>query len=154
MFLPPEIITVLAYFAPAFTQPSYRKGVVLLAGTILTRGRRTVTAALRAVGLQQDKRWAKYHHLLNRASWSGLRVSGLLLRLLVSTFVASGATVDLVIDETLERRWGRKISKRGHWRDSLASSKGMNVSTSGLRWLVLAVVVKLPWSSDSWAYRV
>lgn len=151
MFLPPEIITVLAYFAPAFTQPSYRKVVVLLAGTILARGRRTVTAALRAVGLQQDKGWAKYHHLLNRASWSGLWVSELLLRLLVSTFVAHGATVDLVIDETLERRWGRKISKRGHWRDSLASSKGMNVSTSGLRWLVLAVVVKLPWSHDYWA---
>jgi hypothetical protein len=65
--------------------------------------------------------------------------------------VASGATVELVIDETLERRWGRKISKRGHWRDSLASSKGLNVSTSGLRWLVLAVVVKLPWSHDYWA---
>ncbi len=151
MFLPSEIITVLAHFAPAFTQPSYRKVVVLLAGTILARGRRTVTAALRAVGLQQDKRWAKYHHLFNRASWSGLAVSGLLLRLLVSTFVASGATVELVIDETLERRWGRKISKRGHWRDSLASSKGLNVSTSGLRWLVLAVVVKLPWSQDYWA---
>lgn len=151
MFLPSEIITVLAYFAPAFTQPSYRKVVVLLAGTILVRGRRTVTAALRAVGLQQDKRWAKYHHLLNRASWSGLGVSELLLRLLLSTFVASRATVDLVIDETLERRWGRKISKRGHWRDSLASSKGLNVSTSGLRWLVLAVVVELPWSRHYWA---
>lgn len=151
MFLPPEIINVLAHFAPAFTQPSYRKVVVLLAGTILARGRRTVTAALRAVGLEQDKGWAKYHHLLNRASWSGLWVSSLLLRLLVSTFVASGAAVELVIDETLERRWGRKISKRGHWRDSLASSKGMNVSTSGLRWLVLAVLVKLPWSQDYWA---
>lgn len=151
MFLPPEIITVLVHFAPAFTQPSYRKAVVLLLGTILARGRRTVTAALRAVGLQQDPQWAKYHHLLNRASWSGLTVSRLLLQLLVNTFVAIGATVDLVIDETLERRWGRHISKRGHWRDSLASSKGLNVSTSGLRWLVLAVVVKLPWSCHYWA---
>jgi hypothetical protein len=151
MFLPPEIITVLAHFAPAFSQPSYQKVGVLLAGTILARGRRTVTAALRAVGLQQDKQWAKYHHLLNRASWSGLKVSQILLQLLVSTFVAVGGTVDLVTDETLERRWGRKISKRGHWRDSLASSKGLNVSTSGLRWLVLAVVVKLPWSRRYWA---
>jgi len=151
MFLPPEIITVLAHFAPAFSQPSYRKAVVLVLGTILARGRRTVTAALRAVGLQQEPQWAKYHHLLNRASWSGLSVSQLLLQLLVTTFVAMGASVELVIDETLERRWGRKISKRGHWRDSLASSKGLNVSTSGLRWLVLAVVVKLPWSRQAWA---
>ena len=151
MFLPPEIIAVIAHFAPAFTRPSYQKAIVLLAGTILTRGRRTVTAALRSAGLQQHKQWAKYHHLLNRASWSGLTLSGLLLQLLVTTLVASGATVDMVTDETLERRWGRKISKRGHWRDSLASSKGLNVSTSGLRWLVLAVAVKLPWSRHYWA---
>ena len=151
MFLPTEIITVFAHFQPAFTQPSYRKVVVLLVGTILARGRRTVTAALRAVGLQQHKQWAKYHHLLNRANWSGLTVSRLLVQLLVTTLVATGATVDLVVDETLERRWGRQITKRGHWRDSLASSKGLNVSTSGLRWLVLAVVVKLPWSRHYWA---
>jgi hypothetical protein len=151
MFLPPQIINVLAHFKPAFTQPSYRKGVVLVAGTILARGHRTVTAALRAVGLQQHKQWAKYHHLLNRASWSGLTVSRLLLQLLVTTFVAPSATVDLVADETLERRWGRRIRKRGHWRDNLASGKGLNVSTSGLRWLVLALVVKLPWSRHPWA---
>lgn len=117
-------MTVLAHFAPAFTRPSYRKVVVLLVGTILARGRRTVTTALRAVGLQQQQ-WAKYHHLLNRVSWSGLRVSKLVLQLLVITLVTTGATVDLVTDETLERRWGRKISKRGHWRDSLASSQGL-----------------------------
>jgi uncharacterized membrane protein (DUF2068 family) len=113
MFLPPQIINVLAHFKPAFTQPSYRKGAVLVAGTILARGRRTVTAALRSVGLQQHKQWAKYHHLLNRASWSGLTVSELLLQLLVTTFVTAGATVDLIADETLERRWGRRIRKRG-----------------------------------------
>jgi hypothetical protein len=151
MFLPAEIISVLAHFQPAFSQPSYQKVVVLLVGTILARGRRTVTAALRAVGYQQHKQWAKYHHLLNRASWSGLIVSQILLQVLVTTFVAISATVELVVDETLERRWGRKISKRGHWRDNLASSKGLNVSTSGLRWLVLAVVVKLPWSRHYWA---
>jgi hypothetical protein len=151
MFLPPQIINVLAHFKPAFTQPSYRKGAVLVAGTILARGRRTVTAALRSVGLQQHKQWAKYHHLLNRASWSGLTVSELLLQLLVTTFVTAGATVDLIADETLERRWGRRIRKRGHWRDSLASGKGRNVSTSGLRWLVLALVVKPPWSRQPWA---
>lgn len=103
MFLSAEIITVIAHFQPAFTQPSYQKVVVLLVGTLLTRGRRTVTAALRAVGLQKHKQWAKYHHLLNRARWSGLLVSQILLQVLVATFVALSATVDLVVDETLER---------------------------------------------------
>jgi hypothetical protein len=151
MFLPAEIIPIFAHFAPAFTAPTYQKGVVLVVGTLLAKGRRTVTAALRAVGLAQEKQWAKYHQVRNRASWSGLGVSGLLLELIVATFVTVGATIDLVIDETLERRWGPMIHKRGHWRDSLASSKSLNVSTSGLRWLVVAVVVKLPWSRHSWA---
>lgn len=151
MFLPPEIITVLAQFEPAFNKRTYEKAVVLLMGTILGRGRRTVTAALRQMGLQDSPNWAKYHHVLNRAKWSGLQVAGILLRLLVQTFVASQGTVEMVIDETLERRWGRQISKRGHWRDPLASSKGLHVSSSGLRWVVLALVVKLPWSNRYWA---
>ena len=106
MFLPPEIITVLAHFAPVFTQPSYRKVVVLLVGTILARGRRTVTAALRAVGYQQHKQWAKYHHLLNRASWSRPDLEPPLTPVAGDTFVATSETVDLVIDETLERALG------------------------------------------------
>jgi len=151
MFLPPEIISVLAHFKPAFTQPSYRKAVVLLAGTLLARGQRTVAMALRSVGLQEHKHWAKYHHVLNRAKWSSLQVARLLLTLLVKSLVAGESWVEVVIDETLERRWGQQISKRGHWRDNLASSKGLNVSRSGLRWVVLALVVKLPWCRRRWA---
>ena len=67
MFLPAEIILVLAHFAPAFTQPTYRKVVVLVVGTLLTKGRRTVTAALRTVGLAEAPGWTKYHQVLNRA---------------------------------------------------------------------------------------
>ena len=151
MFLPEEIITVLNHFQPAFTQPTYQKTVVLVIGTILVRGRRTVTAALRQMGLQQNRNWAKYHHVLNRAKWSSLQVAHILLHLLMRHFVAADAPVEMVIDETLERRWGPKISKRGHWRDSRVSSKGLNVSSSGLRWIVLALVVKLPWSQRAWA---
>jgi len=42
----PEIIQLLATFAPAFSAPSYGHALVLLYGTILGTGRRTVTAAL------------------------------------------------------------------------------------------------------------
>jgi hypothetical protein len=60
-------------------------------------------------------------------------------------------TLDLVIDETLERRWGSKIRKRGHYRDSAPSSKERSVSSPGLRWIVLAVVVTVPWTKQRWA---
>ena len=151
MFLPIEIIQLVENFRPAFTEPTYQKLLVLMSGTLLSKGRRTVTAALRTMGLEQEGDWSKYHHVLNRGKWDGLFLSTILLHLIVGTFVAMGAIINITVDETLERRWGSKISKRGHWRDSLASSRKMNVTTSGLRWLVFAVVVKVPWSNLNWS---
>ena len=145
MFLPAEIIPILAQFAPVFTAPTYQKALLLVVGTILAKGRRTVTSALRAVGHTQTADWAKYHHVLNRARWSGLQLSAQLLLLLIAAFAPAGC-VTIVVDETLERRWGPQIRKRGHWRDSLASGKHLNVSSSGLRWLVFALVVNVPWT--------
>jgi hypothetical protein len=151
MNLPAPIITIFAHFQPLLTAPSYRKMVLLICGTLLARGKRTVTAALKMLGLAQEHNWPKYHQLLSRARFSGLQAATLLLSLLIMTFVVTDAPIEIVVDETLERRWGRKIKKRGHWRDSKASSHGMNVAASGLRWLVAALVVKLPWSSRCWA---
>lgn len=151
MPLPDSIIKVLAVFRPLFTAPTWRKLMTLLTGTLLARGRRTVAAALRASGNDQAGDWSLFHQVLNRARWSELSVSRQLLLLIVETFVPKGACVDLVIDETLERRWGRKISKRGHYRDSALSSKERSVSSPGLRWMVMAVVVTLPWTKQRWA---
>jgi hypothetical protein len=128
MFLPLAIISVLAPFRSAFTSPTYHKVLVLLGGTLLTRGRHTVVAALRQMGLHHTTDWAKYHHVLNRSTWPALTVSRILLKLLVTTFVSAGGTVDIVVDETLKWRWGRKITKRGHWRDSVQFSKQRNVT--------------------------
>ncbi|HYU76143.1 MAG TPA: transposase [Ktedonobacteraceae bacterium] len=151
MSLPSPIIAVLAYFEPLFTTPTWKKVVTLVVGTLLARGRRTVTAALRQMDQQMNGQFSLFHHVLNRARWSPLEVSRRLLQVLVGTFVYAGGTVEIVIDETLERRWGRKISKRGHWRDSLRSSKERAVSSSGLRWITMALVVTLPWTKLRWA---
>jgi hypothetical protein len=74
--------------------------------------------------------------------------------LLVRTFVAVGGELTFVIDETLERRWGRRINKRGHYRDPLASSTQRSVATSGLRWIVLTLVITPPWTPRPWALPV
>ena len=109
MPLPDPIIEVLTVFRPLFTAPTWRKLMTLLTGTLLAQGRRTVAAALRASGNSQAINWSLFHQVLNRARWSPLAVSRQLLLLIVETFVPAGARVDLVIDETLERRWGSKI---------------------------------------------
>ena len=108
----------------------------------MARGRRTVTAALRHTG-QGDTPCSE---VFNRARWSALKGSRCLLSLLVQTFDAAGGSLTFVI-ETLERRWGRRINKRGHYRDPLASSRKRSVSTSGLRWIVLTLIVTPPWTT-------
>ena len=151
MPLPDSIIEVLTVFRPLFTAPTWRKLMTLLTGTLLAQGRRTVAAALRSSGNAQASNWSLFHQVLNRARWSALAVSRQLLLLIVETFVPAGASVDLVIDETLERRWGSQIRKRGHYRDSALSSRERAVSSPGLRWFVMAVVVTLPWTKQKWA---
>jgi DDE superfamily endonuclease len=151
MPLPASIIEVLTTFRPLFTTPTWRKLMTLLTGTLLAQGRRTVAAALRASGNGMAGNWSNFHQVLNRARWSPLAVSRQLLFLIVETFVPAGTCVDLVIDETLERRWGSQISKRGHYRDSALSSRERSVSSPGLRWIVMAVVVSLPWTKQRWA---
>ncbi len=109
MPLPDPIIEVLTVFRPLFTAPTWRRLMTLLTGTLLAQGRRTVAAALRSKGLDKATNWSSFHQVLNRARWSPLAVSRQLLLLIVETFVLAGVCVELVIDETLERRWGSKI---------------------------------------------
>ena len=109
MSLSPEIVTVLAIFQSAFTCPTWEKAQVLIIGTLLARGRRTVAAALRQMGRGDEKDFSLYHQVLNRASWSARELSRLLLLALIKAFVASGGSLTFVIDEHLERRWGPSI---------------------------------------------
>src|SRR5215218_6500431 len=122
MSLSQPMMSVMCAFESAFSRPTWSKIQGLLIGTLLARGRRTVTAALRQMGLHEASNFSLYHHVLNRARWSALEVSRRVVLLLVRTFVAVGGELTFVIDETLERRWGRRINKRGHYRDPLASS--------------------------------
>jgi hypothetical protein len=117
MSLSQPIMSVLCECASAFSQPTWRKVEVLIIGTLFARGRRTVTAALRQMGLHEASNFALYHQVLNRARWSALELSRRVVVLLVRTFGAVGGELTFVIDETLERRWGRRINKRGHDRD-------------------------------------
>src|SRR5215212_11844192 len=84
-------------------------------------GKRTVSAALRVMGLGQTEQFQRYHRLLNRAVWSGRKASRVLLSLLVKTFLADGPLV-IGVDETLERRWGKKIAAKGVYRDPVRST--------------------------------
>jgi hypothetical protein len=148
--LPPAMIALLASFAPLFAARVWRHALVLVAGTLLAPGKRTVCAALRAMGLSQTKRWSCYHRVLNRAKWSSLAVARVLLGQLVAALAPTGVLV-VGLDETIERRWGPQIAAKGLYRDAVRSSKDYFVKVSGLRWLCLMLLVPLPWAGRVWA---
>jgi len=147
----PEFLHLLATFAPAFTRPTFRHALMLLCGTILAPGRRTVAAALRAVGLRDERRFTSYHRVLNRAGWSPLCLSRLLLGLLAATFLAPGAPLVLLADGTLERRRGRRIAYKGRFHDAVRSDGQQVVTSEGVHWLCLMLLVPVPWSRRPWA---
>jgi hypothetical protein len=149
--LPTQMIRVLLPFVPLFSRRVFGHAQVLLAGAILAPGARTVSSALRAMGLDQEKRFHRYHRVLSRASWSSLEVARVLLGLVVEAFVGEGSPLVVGIDETLERRYGKKIAARGVYRDPVRSTHETFVKTSGLRWVCAMLLVEVPWASRIWA---
>jgi DDE superfamily endonuclease len=149
--LPPKMLQALAPFAPLFSERVFRHARVLLIGAILAPGRRTVSSALRAMGLDREKRFHRYHRVLSRARWSSLEASRILLGLLLEAFVVGDRALVLGLDETLERRYGRKISARGVYRDPVRSTHETFVKSSGLRWVCVMLLVEVPWASRVWA---
>lgn len=109
---PGLLATWMAPFAGCFTRPTWTNLLVLAAGAVLSPGRRTVAAALSRVGLRGAATFTKYHRALNRSRWSSQAAARCLLGLLVTAFAPSGPIV-VGIDETIERRWGAKITVRG-----------------------------------------
>jgi hypothetical protein len=137
-------------FAAALGRPAFRRAVVLVAGALLAPGRRTVASVLRVVGLGHAPGFAGCHRLLSEGRWSGLALARRLLVLLVAAFAPDGPVV-VALDDTLERRWGRRIRARGIYRDPVRSSHGHFVKASGLRWLSLMLVAPVPWAGRAWA---
>ena len=78
-------------------------------------GKRTVSSALNILGIGQHG--VVYHHVLNRAQWSPLQLSRALLLLVAGRLGSSTEPLVFGIDETVERRWGRKIAAKGRYRD-------------------------------------
>jgi len=148
--LPTKMIQVLAPFAPVFSKRVFGHVQVLLAGAILAPGQRTIVSALRAMGLDQEKRFHRYHRVLSRANWSSREASRVLLGSLVEAFVPEGPLV-VGVDETLERRKGKKIAPKGIYRDPVRSSHSHFVKASGLRWVCVTLLAEVPWAGRTWA---
>jgi len=148
--VPPVLGSLMAAFRDFFTAPVWDHVLVLVTGAVLSRGRRTVSAVLRIMGLSQATDFALYHHVLSQARWDSRAIARKLLTMILERFLPAGPVI-IGIDDTIERRWGQKIAARGIYRDPVRSSHGHFVKASGLRWLSFMAMVPLPFANRRWA---
>lgn len=148
--MPSDLMKFVIAFAGLFSKPVFERVKVLLMGAILSPHSRTVTNALRVMGLSREKHFQNYHRVLSRAVWSSLAGSRILLKLLIKAFI-TGAELVIGFDDTIERRRGQKIKAKGIYRDALRSSHSFFVKTSGLRWLSFMLLTEVPFAARVWA---
>jgi hypothetical protein len=147
---PVEFIDIIIQYQILFSKPVFKHVKLMISGAILAPGKRTVSSVLGVNGLSQEKNFHKYHRVLSHARWSALEGARILLFELLNCFLPVGPVV-VGIDETLERRWGAQIKKRGIYRDAVRSSGSHVVKSSGLRWISLMLLLPISWANRVWA---
>jgi len=146
MILPPEAGPLLAAFAPHFTAPTHARFLTLAAAAVLTTGRRTVANLVRTLGRLAPGHDASYRRVLSAARWSGLELGCALAAYLLRHLVPDGP-VYLVGDDTVDGHPGRRVYGKGRHRDPVRSSHAYTAWRYGHKWVVLAVLVKLPFAT-------
>lgn len=140
----------LSTFRLAFTRPGFAKFLVFAAGWILTQGPlHCVTEALVATDVARRRHWAAYHRFFSRGTWAPDRLGFWLLQRLRSG-LASGV-LRLVVDDTLCPHKGPEVFGLGTHLDAVRSTRKHKVFCFGHCWIVLAVLVRVPFSTRTWA---
>jgi len=138
---------------PALTEPGFERLLVMLLGWVRVTGRHTVTEALVAAGVSGRVHHEAFHRFFSRGSWSpdewGRRLFRLVLQLL-----PEGVALRVALDDTLAPKKGPKVFGIGIHLDAVRSTRRHRVFCFGHVWVVLAVLVRVPFSQRTWALPV
>jgi hypothetical protein len=147
-------LPVFSLFESAFTTAAtFVRAKLLGVAAILTTGRRTVSNLLRTVAGLTEGDPSSYHRVLSLAQWSGLTLAARLARFILRHFWPAGR-VRLVGDDTVTEHPGRKVQGKARHRDPVRSSHSYTAWRWGHKWVVLAILVHLPFASRPWALPV
>jgi len=151
--LPESLRRVTDEFAPAFTKPTHARWCLLVVATILTVGSRTISNVLRTLGRFAPGHASSYHRVLSRAPFWRWRAAKILARLVIEAFCPDGV-IHLAGDDTVDEHPGDHVYGKGCHRDAVRSSHTFTAWRWGHKWVVLAILVSVPWSARRWALPV
>ena len=143
--VPASLMTLLQAFAPVFTAPSFRTFCGLACGFLAQPGKRTVCGMLTGAGLSRWWPHDRAHSFFSRARWNPGDLGQAAAVLVVSLLVPAGAPAGAAIDDTLFKRRGKKAWAASWFHDG--SAAGPAKTGYGNNWVVLGIVVRLPFMS-------
>src|SRR5262245_34974673 len=135
-----SFVALLQAFRHQFTAPTFQTFVTMACGWVLTLGRHTVTAAVRASGAVGWKHISSFHRFFSK-SWWQLDELGLALVRLIDTLIPAGDPLVIAIDDTLGRHTGKKIAGASMHRDPLLSTAKRPMFHWGHVWVVVGITL-------------
>ena len=142
--LAPGFIILLQALSPTMTSPTFDSFVTVATGWVFS-GSGTITRSILSAGDLATKHFSSYHRLFSSAQWS-LDAVGLAVFDLIEPCL--GEVVMLGTDDTLARKRGHKIFGVGMHHDPLRSTRSRPVTSWGLSWVSLGVIVRFPFRAD------
>ena len=153
MHIPTCIMPLLMVFRPAFSTPTYHRFLLLILAAVLTTGRRTVTNLLRTVRVQAQGHVSSYHRVFSQRRWSTWALARALITFLLDHVVPSGPVL-LAGDDTVTEHPGPQVFGKGRHRDGVRSTHSYIAYRWGHKWVVVSVLVKLPFATRPWALPI
>jgi hypothetical protein len=148
--LPKKLHGVFDPLGSAFTRPTHRRFVVLALAAILTVGGRNVCNLLRCLGALAPGHPSSYHRVFSRNRWSSWALARRFAHAVLARFVPQGP-IELAGDDTVAEHPGTHVYGKGCHRDPVRSTKAFTAFRWGHKWVVLAVLVRLPFATRRWA---
>jgi DDE superfamily endonuclease len=146
------LVLVLQTFSIVLTKPSFQNLLVVVCGWLLTQGPHAVTEALVMTGVAGKRHHEAFHRFFSRARWDPDDLGRWLFHRLLP-FVGN-EVIQVAIDDTLAPKKGPHVFGIASHLDAVRSTRQRKVFSFGHVWVVLAVVVRVPFSERTWALPV
>lgn len=151
--LPLPVQSLFGSLAPVFRRPSFLRFALLLVATILTVGNHTVANVLRTAGLLAPGAPSSYHRFFSCRRWSSWALARRLISYIFDHLVGAGPIL-LAADDTVDEHPGDHVYGKGCHRDAVRSSHSFTAFRWGHKWLVVAVLLPLPFTRRHWALPI
>lgn len=141
------LMLLLAPFAPCFNHHVHDTFCLVVVAWIVCLGRRTISRVWQTTGLAEEQDHSFFYRFFNQALWNWDDLARIFLVELLCEFIP-GATLWLVVDDTLCHKRGAKVAFGGIFLDAVLSSRKHKIFRYGVNWVTLGIVIQLPCRRD------